>query len=61
VRFFWKKGSDTAGTEAGRAKILRSVAYSKTLDVWEFCSDSLKKNLDQGRELEAKMLEEEET
>jgi hypothetical protein len=39
---------------------LRSVAYGKTLDVWEFCSDELKKSLDCGREFEAKMLEEEE-
>lgn len=60
VRFYWKHGSNTAGTEAGKAKILRSVAFGKTLDVWEFCSDQLKKSLDCGREFEAKMLEEEE-
>lgn len=40
---------------------MRSVAYGKTLDVWEFCSDELKKSLDCGREFEAKMLEEEES
>lgn len=39
---------------------MRSVAYGKTLDVWEFCSDELKKSLDCGREFEAKLLEEEE-
>lgn len=43
VRFYFKQASEVAGTEAGRAKILRSVTFSKTLDVFEFCSDSLKK------------------
>lgn len=60
MRFYWKQGSDTAGTEAGKAKILRSVAFGKQLDVFEFCSDQLKKSLECGREFEAKMLEEEE-
>jgi hypothetical protein len=39
---------------------LRSVTYGKTLDVYEFCSDELKKSLDCGRDFEAKLLEEEE-
>ena len=60
MRFYWKQGSDVANTEAGKAKILRSVAFGKTLDVWEYCSDELKKSLDCGREFEAKLLEEEE-
>lgn len=60
MRFYWKQGSDIADTKAGKAKILRSVAYGRTLDVWEFCSDELKKSLNCGRDFEAKMLEEEE-
>ena len=39
---------------------MRSVTFSKTLDVFEFCSDSLKKQLEQGRQLEAHLMEEEE-
>lgn len=46
VRFFWKKGSEVAGTEATRAKILRNVAFPKTLDVFDFCTDELKKTLE---------------
>jgi ubiquitin carboxyl-terminal hydrolase 14 len=39
VRFYWKKESTVSGTKAGKAKILRSVAYPKNLDVYEFCSE----------------------
>ena len=45
--------------KAGKAKILRSVAYPRVLDVYKFCSDELKKSLDCGRELEAKIRAEE--
>lgn len=41
VRFYWKKESAVGGTKAGRAKILRSVAYPRLLDLFEFCSESL--------------------
>jgi ubiquitin carboxyl-terminal hydrolase 14 len=59
VRFYWKGVSATAGTEAGKAKILRSVTFPNTMDVYNFCSDELKKSLDAGREFETKLLEEE--
>jgi len=59
VRFYWKKESITSGTKAGKAKILRNVAYSKTLDLYEFCTPELKKSLDLGREFERKVREEE--
>jgi len=58
VRFFWKQASVTQDTEGTKAKILRSVAFDRRLDVYEFCSDSLKKSLDQGRIFEEKMIEE---
>ena len=29
VRFYWKKESVTSGTKAGKAKILRNVAFPK--------------------------------
>lgn len=46
VRFYYKQASAAAATEAGKAKILKSVAYPRNLDVYEFCSDELKKSLD---------------
>lgn len=54
MRFYWKHESVSAGTQAGKAKILRKVQYPRVLDVYEFCSDSLKKQLDEGREIERK-------
>ena len=59
VRFYWKKESSLAGTKAGKAKILRNVAFPKVLDVYDFCTEDLKKSLDQGREFERKLREEE--
>lgn len=59
VRFYWKAESAIGGTKAGKAKILRSVAYPRVLDVYKFCSEELKKSLDCGRELDAKIRAEE--
>jgi len=42
VRFYYKQASEAAGTEAGKAKILKSVAYPRNLDIYEFCSEELK-------------------
>ena len=58
VRFFWKKESSTAGTKAGKAKILRSVSFPVVLDVYDICSEELQKSLDHGRKFEAKLREE---
>lgn len=55
VRFYWKKESSVGGTKAGKAKILRSVMYPKVFDMYNFCSDELKKSLDHGREFEQKI------
>lgn len=38
VRFYWKQASGVAGTDAGKAKILRNVAFPKVFDIFEFCS-----------------------
>lgn len=59
MRFYWKQQSNSAGTKAGKAKILRNVQFPKVLDLFEFCSDELKKGLDLGREYERKMRKEE--
>lgn len=54
VRFYWKKESNVGGTKAGKAKILRSVMFPKVLDIYNHCSESLKKSLDEGRAIEQK-------
>lgn len=59
VRFYWKKESSAAGTKAGKAKILRNVSFPKNLDIYEFCTDELKKSLDLGRDFERRLREEE--
>jgi ubiquitin carboxyl-terminal hydrolase 14 len=61
VRFYWKKESALSGTKAGKAKILRNVSFPKVLDIYDFCTDELKKSLDLGREFERKLREEEDT
>ena len=56
MRFFWKQANVSTGAKAGKAKILKSVLFSKILDLYELCSDSLKQILDIGRRIETKML-----
>lgn len=51
VRFFWKPA------ERVKAKILRSVSFPMTLDVYEFCTDELKAKLSLKRD-EAKAMAE---
>lgn len=50
VRFFWKEANELSGTKATNTKITKAVDFGFVLDVYEFCSESLKKNLDKGRE-----------
>lgn len=38
---------------------MRNVAFPKVLDIYDFCTDELKKSLDLGREFERKLREEE--
>lgn len=46
-------------TEAGKAKILRNVAFPETLDIYDFCSENLKKSVDDVRKKEILEKEEE--
>lgn len=46
IRFVWREADIYTKTEARKAKILRNVAFPKILDVYEFCDDSLKKELE---------------
>lgn len=57
-RFTWKEANVLAGTDATRTKILKNVVFSKNLDVYDLCTDDLKKELEAGRKIEAnKILE----
>ncbi|KAG8656451.1 ubiquitin carboxyl-terminal hydrolase 7-like isoform X2 [Manihot esculenta] len=45
VRFFWKRESNQ------KAKILRKVDYPLELDIYDFCSDDLRKKLEAPRQI----------
>lgn len=55
MRFFWKKENVSTGSKAGKAKILKSIIYSKTLDMYDFCNKQTQELLDLGRAIEVKM------
>ena len=61
VRMFYKQASnlDAEGSAGNKAKILRSVTFPERLDMYEFCCDALKAELDPARrdKIEAEELE----
>ena len=61
VRMFYKQASnlDAEGSAGNKAKILRSVTFRERLDMYEFCCDALKAELDPARrdKIEAEELE----
>jgi len=57
MRFFWKKKSDSSGTEATKAKILRNVSFPLVFNVYDYCSDELKQTLNLGIEFQKKQHE----
>jgi ubiquitin carboxyl-terminal hydrolase 14 len=57
ARFQWKAKSDSAGTEATKTKITRKVTFQKTLDVYDFCTEAVRGQLDAGRERRRELLE----
>jgi len=50
VRFFWKEAGNEFNDKAVATKICKSIDYSTTLDVFDFCTPELKKELEKGRE-----------
>lgn len=54
VRFEWKRSSEIARTEATRAKVCRKIEFPQNLDIYELCSEDLKKILNIGRNLSDK-------
>eukprot|EP01068_Selenidium_serpulae_P007908 Selendium_serpulae@DN4837_c0_g1_i1.p1 len=57
VRFEWKEAHDLARTQAGRAKVCRKIQFSRTMDVLDFCSEDLQKQLKRARSVVALRLE----
>ena len=55
MRFFWKKENVNTGSKAGKAKILKSILFSRNLDMYDFCNKQTQELLDLGRAIEVKM------
>lgn len=57
-RFYFKQN---AGTQESKLKILRNVAFPLVLDMYNFCTDDLRKSLKLGRdyEINQKLIEDE--
>jgi ubiquitin carboxyl-terminal hydrolase 14 len=56
MRFFWKSANTATGAKAGKAKILKSVLFSKIIDLYDMCTDETKEILNLGRKIESKLL-----
>lgn len=56
MRFFWKKENVLTGAKAGKSKILKSVIFSKIIDLYDMCTDETKELLNLGRQIESKLL-----
>jgi len=56
MRFFWKSANTATGAKAGKAKILKSVLFSKIIDLYDMCTDETKEILNLGRKIENKLL-----
>ena len=56
MRFFWKKANELTGAKAGKSKILKSVIFSKIIDIYDMCTDETKELLNLGRNIERKLL-----
>lgn len=52
VRFFWKEVNepDSQFNKSQATKICRVVDFGARLDLFEFCTEDLKKQLQKGRE-----------
>ena len=50
VRFFWKQASDLPHSKPTATKICKSIDFGHRIDIFDFCSDELKKKLIPGRD-----------
>ena len=56
MRFYWKQANTLTGAKAGKAKILKSVIFSKIIDLYDMCTDETKELLNIGRKIESKLM-----
>ena len=49
-RFYWKPTPDSQDHAGVKCKVMKPVAFNSILDVYEFCSDSVKKELKKSRD-----------
>ena len=56
MRFYWKQANTLTGAKAGKAKILKSVIFSKIIDLYDMCTDDTKELLNIGRKIENKLM-----
>jgi ubiquitin carboxyl-terminal hydrolase 14 len=56
MRFDWKKDNVGTGAKGGKTKILKSVIFSKIIDLYDLCSEDWKELLNLGRSIETRML-----
>ena len=56
MRFYWKQANTLTGAKAGKAKILKSVIFSKIIDLYDMCTEETKELLNIGRKIESKLL-----
>ena len=56
MRFYWKQANTLTGAKAGKAKILKSVIFSKIIDVYDMCTEETKEILNIGRKIESKLM-----
>jgi len=57
-RFYWKATPDSRDHTGVKCKVMKPVAFSGTLDLYEFCSEKVKKTLSVAREKKLKEDEE---
>lgn len=56
MRFYWKKANTLTGAKGGKAKILKSVIFSKIIDLYDMCTTETKELLNLGRKIESKLM-----
>ena len=56
MRFYWKQANTLTGAKAGKAKILKSVIFSKIIDIYDMCTEETKEILNIGRKIESKLM-----
>ena len=56
MRFYWKQANSLTGAKAGKAKILKSVIFSKIIDLYDLCTEETKELLNIGRKIENKLM-----